>query len=88
MYIFLPILFLVPGGYTSWGDWEECSVTCGKGSQRRSRSCTDPSPKHGGPTCIEQGLGEATEDQPCNAGPCPGNNLAFFFQKFDIDISL
>ena len=73
--------FLEPGGYTPWGDWSACSVTCGAGSKRRSRSCTNPSPKHGGPTCIEQGLGEATEDQSCNASPCPGSNLAFLFPK-------
>ena len=71
----------VPGGYTPWGDWEECSVTCGAGSQSRSRSCTDPSPEHGGPTCLEQGLGEATEDQACDAGPCPGNNFTFLKYK-------
>ena len=68
-------LILVSGGYTPWGDWEECSVTCGAGSQSRSRSCTDPSPEHGGPTCLEQGLGEATESQACNADPCPGSLL-------------
>ena len=68
-------IFVVPGVYTPWGDWEECSVTCGLGSQSRSRSCTNPSPEHGGPTCLEQGLGEATEDQACDAGPCPGNGF-------------
>ena len=75
---------LVPGAYTPWGDWEECSVTCGLGSQSRSRSCTDPSPEHGGPTCVEQGLGEATEDQACDAGPCPGNDCVYSPQKFNL----
>ena len=84
MFIFLLILALVPGGYTPWGDWEECSVTCGAGSQSRSRSSTDPSPEHGGTTFLEQGLGEATEDQACDAGPCPGNN--FLDIKFDMVI--
>ena len=79
--IFIILLFLVPGVYTPWGNWSACSVSCGEGSQRRSRSCTNPPPQHGGPTCSEQGLGEATEDQPCNAGHCPGNNLGFLFPK-------
>ena len=59
-------------------------MTCGLGSQSRSRSCTDPSPEHGGPTCVEQGLGETTEDQACDAGPCPGKY--FLHIKFDMVI--
>ena len=82
--IFIILLFLVPGVYTPWGNWSACSVSCGEGSQRRSRSCTNPPPRHGGPTCLEQGLGEATEDQACNARPCPGNNVTFLKHRFNM----
>jgi len=36
-------LFLVSGGWSNWGVWSGCNVTCGGGVQRRSRACTNPS---------------------------------------------
>ncbi|XP_058945107.2 coadhesin isoform X1 [Pocillopora verrucosa] len=42
----------VDGGWTTWGDWNTCSVTCGSGTQKRSRSCTNPPAAHGGKTCV------------------------------------
>lgn len=41
----------VNGGWTSWGDWDQCSTPCGGGTQKRSRSCTNPPVAHGGKTC-------------------------------------
>jgi len=60
----------VSGGYTSWSEWGECSGTCGGGVQKLSRTCTNPPPFGGGQTCIEQYLGPAEEEQPCNAQYC------------------
>ncbi|KAL9969177.1 hypothetical protein ACROYT_G021362 [Oculina patagonica] len=60
----------VPGGYTDWSEWGECSVTCGGGVQKRTRTCTSPPPSGGGPTCIEQNLGPAEEEQECNTQDC------------------
>ncbi|KAL9969288.1 hypothetical protein ACROYT_G021487 [Oculina patagonica] len=61
----------VPGGYTDWSEWGECSVTCGGGVQKRTRTCTNPPPSGGAPTCIEQDLGPAEEEQDCNTQDCP-----------------
>ena len=47
-----------------------CSVSCGDGFQTRSRLCDSPSPENGGKTCIEQGLGPATELQICKNPEC------------------
>ena len=63
------VVFSVNGGWTTWGDWSKCSVTCGGGTQTRSRSCTNPPAANGGKTCL--GLKEMTQD--CNKDTmCPG----------------
>ncbi|XP_047202107.1 isthmin-2 isoform X4 [Girardinichthys multiradiatus] len=43
--------------YEEWGDWAPCSVTCGSGSQKRTRSC--------GHACT------ATESRTCDLESCP-----------------
>ncbi|XP_066919223.1 SCO-spondin-like [Clytia hemisphaerica] len=57
----------VDGGWTEWTDWGECSVTCGTGTQARTRTCTNPTPANGGDTCT----GDTSESQDCNINPCP-----------------
>lgn len=60
----------VSGGYSAWTSWRQCSVTCGKGTQSRSRTCTNPAPFAGGKTCLEQNLGPAMETKECNMPQC------------------
>ena len=58
----------VDGGWSVFGDWSECSTTCGGGTRTRTRSCTNPAPDDGA-DC----LGEEKEtDQNCNSQDCPG----------------
>ncbi|KAL9952092.1 hypothetical protein ACROYT_G039299 [Oculina patagonica] len=56
----------VDGGWSNFGNWSECSVTCGDGQQERSRTCTNPPPSNGGAECS----GSDKETKPCNNGPC------------------
>jgi hypothetical protein len=63
----------VDGGYSEFGDWSECSVLCGEGTQTRTRTCTNPAPAHGGADCV----GESSETQTCFENDCPGLNISY-----------
>lgn len=58
----------IDGGFTEWSAYGGCSKTCGDdGSQKRTRSCSNPPPQFGGKDC--QGHVEETQD--CNRRRCP-----------------
>lgn len=57
----------IDGGFSVWSIWSPCSVTCGGGSSRRSRSCSNPSPLYGGKNCN----GDKGEIVLCNTHHCP-----------------
>lgn len=54
-------------GEGDWSNWSACSVTCGNGNQKRTRSC--------GYACT------ATESRTCDMPNCPGNFLCSLAQK-------
>ncbi|XP_062524003.1 coadhesin-like isoform X2 [Corticium candelabrum] len=56
----------VDGGWSEWNLWSKCSKSCGRGGKYRSRSCTNPSPSHGGKVCEGSGLGFVS----CNEHSC------------------
>ncbi|GFU99567.1 hemicentin-1 [Trichonephila clavipes] len=58
----------VHGGWSEWGKWEGCTATCGQGTTRRYRSCSNPIPLNGGRPCV----GVPAESQSCVAiKACP-----------------
>ena len=63
------------GGWSNWGKWTQCSVTCGNGFKHRHRYCEKPEPKYDGDKC------EGTNHQriACYRGFCP-SKLTFYFQ--------
>ena len=64
---------LVNGGYSAFGSFTECSVTCGQGVKYRRRTCTQPKPQYNGESCRK--LGPSIESRTCNAGPCPQKHV-------------
>ena len=70
----------VHGGYSSWGAWGSCGVTCGGGLRYRYRTCTSPPPQHGGNDC--SGLGPNAESEGCNSNNCPSMKKINIFVSF------
>ncbi|XP_072039586.1 adhesion G protein-coupled receptor B1-like [Amphiura filiformis] len=55
-----------------WGDYSTCTVSCGGGSQTRTRTCTNPDD---GVTCTP---GASEDQRSCNTQSCVTNTGVFF----------
>lgn len=73
----------VDGAWSSWGAYGTCSVTCGGGTQSRTRTCTNPTPQYGGAACP----GTDTTSQDCNTQICISEFIAKGF-LYDFQFAL
>ena len=78
--------FSVDGDWSTWSSWSSCSTNCGKGSQKRTRTCSSPSPVNGGQACA----GNPVQKRPCSEEDCPGKTAlkVFLLPKIQSDYSL
>ncbi|XP_044005743.1 A disintegrin and metalloproteinase with thrombospondin motifs 20-like [Aphidius gifuensis] len=63
----------VNGGWSDYGDFGECSRTCGGGIKIRYRYCNNPTPMYGGQYC----LGKKKDYEICASNKCPGGSQNF-----------
>ena len=70
----LLIIHISDGGWSDWGSFGTCSVTCGVGVKIRSRTCSNPKPSLEGKHC----QGSPVQVAVCSKNPCPGNRLYSF----------
>ncbi|XP_045169349.2 uncharacterized protein LOC123532065 [Mercenaria mercenaria] len=68
------------GGWSVWGSWDSCSVTCGGGFHSRSRTCSNPSPSFLGRYCN----GDSLQVQPCSREKCKEESVAFNANKTSV----
>ena len=54
------------GGWSTWGSWGNCSVSCGGGISRRYRHCDNPLPSDMGRPCT----GTDEQADVCNTHLC------------------
>ena len=70
----------IHGGWSPWGEFSHCSVTCGLGSKERTRECSSPYPLYDGNACV----GEAVERIVCpGLPPCPIHGQWNAWTEFD-----
>ena len=60
-------LIIVNCEWSQWSQFGTCSVTCGGGTEERTRTISVPA-QNGGTGCA----GNDTESQECNTDACPG----------------
>ena len=62
---------LLDGGWSEFGEWDNCTMPCDGGTTCRERLCNNPTPSFGGEQCH----GEAQECKDCNTLSCKGKHL-------------
>ena len=60
----------------TWSTWEDCSASCGGGSQERNRTVTQKA-MHNGNDCT----GNDTDTRVCNDHNCPGKKYSGLLQN-------
>ncbi|XP_053376882.1 SCO-spondin-like [Mercenaria mercenaria] len=68
----------IDGVWADWGAWHICTVSCGGGTQERTRVCSFKKGSPHGANCI----GETHESQPCETQFCPVDGVLTDWSKW------
>ena len=67
----------INGGWSSYSSYTPCTKACGGGTQTKRRTCSNPSPQHGGNECTKENNTKTTpqnrvetQTQQCNSQRC------------------
>ena len=67
----------INGGWSSYSSYTPCTKACGGGTQTKRRTCSNPSPQHGGNECTKENNTKTTpqnrvetQTQQCNTQRC------------------
>ena len=66
-YVKLDYITAIAAQWQEWGQWSQCTASCGQGLKIRARACSQPA--SGG---NEQCPGDSTEVEDCSSAECPG----------------
>ena len=66
------------GGWSGWGNWSSCSVSCDNGTTTRNRTCDNPLPLFNGTDCV----GNDTEIETCFIVDCPSKWAVQIQERF------
>ena len=61
-----PNIPAIDGGWSVWTSWSTCTKLCGGGLKWKNRTCTNPTPLHGGQDCA----GDTSAVEDCNTHSC------------------
>ena len=64
------MFYVVDGNWSPWSTGD-CSASCGGGTLKRTRTCSDPKPQYNGKDCP----GDAEDEEKCNEKACPGEAI-------------
>ncbi|XP_030827982.1 A disintegrin and metalloproteinase with thrombospondin motifs 9 [Strongylocentrotus purpuratus] len=64
---------VIDGQWGKWGEYSECSRTCGGGVKEAMRNCDNPAPGNGGKYCI----GRRLRFRSCSTQDCPEGSQDF-----------
>ena len=63
------------GSWQPWGEWSQCSASCGQGSRWRNRACAHSGCGGGNGHCI----GDPVEAEVCKTADCKGMSCTYSF---------
>ena len=73
------LLPVEPGSWDPWGEWSQCSASCGQGSRWRNRVCASSACGGDSKDCF----GDPVESEVCKTADCQGASSTYYTINFE-----